>query len=163
MPILLRGIEGIRAYSGFRLGKSSWVEVSQDMINAFASATDDWDWISVDEARARRGPFGKPVAQNTLILSLIVPLLHDVCVLEDIGVNIVHGIDRLRFLGPVPVDSSVRLDVELKSVNTSGESCHWVLGCKMECDVSDTPVLEAEIVYCIGPAAQKTIQLATIG
>ena len=163
MPILLKGIEGIKAYSGFHRGTSSWVEVSQDMINAFASATDDWDWISVDETRARRGPFGKPVAQNTLILSLIVPLLHDVCVLEDIGVNIVHGIDRLRFLGPVPVDSSVRLDVALKTVSTAGERGHWVLACKMECDASDTPVLEAEVVYCVGPAAPIPIKVAATG
>lgn len=163
MPILLRGIEGIKAYSGFHLGKSSWVEVSQDMINAFASATDDWDWISVDEARARRGPFGKPVAQNTLILSLIVPLLHDVCVLEDVGVNIVHGIDRMRFLGPVPVDSSVRLDVTVKSVGKTDQGAHWVLACRMECDVSDTPVLEAELVYCIGPAIQEPVRIAAVG
>ncbi len=163
MPILLRGIEGIKAYSGFHLGKSSWMEVSQDMINAFASATDDWDWISVDESRARRGPFRKPVAQNTLILSLIVPLLHDVCVLEDIGMNIVHGIDRLRFLGPVPVDSSVRLDVTVKTVAMTGKLGHWVLACKMECDVSNTPVLEAEVAYCIGPAAHESVRMAAVG
>ncbi|MGF6507364.1 MaoC/PaaZ C-terminal domain-containing protein [Paraburkholderia sp. 32] len=163
MPILLRGIEGIKAYSGFHLGKSSWVEVSQDMINTFASATDDWDWISVDEARARRGPFGKPVAQNTLILSLIVPLLHDVFVLEDIGVNIVHGIDRLSFSGTVPVDSSVRLDVAVKTASMTGERGHWVLACKMECDVSDTPVLEAELVYCVGPAMHEPVRIAAVG
>lgn len=163
MPILLRGIEGIKAYSGFHLGKSSWVEVSQDMINAFASATDDWDWISVDEARARRGPFGKPVAQNTLILSLIVPLLHDVCVLEDVGVNIVHGIDRMRFLGPVPVDSNVRLDVTVKTVGKTDGVAHWVLACRMECDISDTPVLEAELVYRIGPVIQEPIRIAAFG
>jgi acyl dehydratase len=163
VPILLRGIEGIKAYSGFHLGKSSWVEVSQDMINAFASATDDWDWISVDEARARRGPFGKPVAQNTLILSLIVPLLHDVFVLEDIGVNIVHGIDRLRFRGTVPVDSSVRLDVTVKSVDITSEHRHWVLACKMECDISDTPVLDAELVYCVGPSVHEPIRIAAVG
>ncbi|MDE1180046.1 MaoC/PaaZ C-terminal domain-containing protein [Paraburkholderia sp.] len=163
MPILLRGIEGIKAYSGFRLGKSSWMEVSQDMINAFASATDDWDWLSVDEGRARRGPFGKPVAQNTLILSLVVPLLNDVCVLEELGMNVIHGIDRLRFLGPVPVDSSVRLDVAVKNVDVSDERGYWVLACKMECDLSDMPVLEAEIVYCVGPALHEPNRIAAVG
>lgn len=148
MPILLRGIQGIKAYAGRNLGKSAWMEIDQEMINAYASMTDDRDWISVDEARSRRGPFGGTVAPGYLVLSLAIPMLHDIYLLEDIGELGLHcGVDRLRFLAPVPVNSSIRLDATLKSVDTVEEGGKLVLECVMECDATREPVLEAELVY----------------
>ena len=158
MPILLRGIEGIKAYAGFHLGKSSWIEVNRDMITGFAAATDDWDWISVDEEKAAQGPFGGAVAQSYLILSLMVPLLSDIYLLEDIGLGLQCGINRLRFLAPVPVNSSIRLDATLKSVETVGDGAQLVLDCVIECDAAKQPALEAEIVYRFWPSAHRSMQ-----
>ncbi len=153
MPILLRGIEGIKAYAGFNLGKSSWMEVSQDMINAFASTTDDWDWIHVDEERSREGPFGDTIAHGYLTLSLVIPLLHDIYLLEDIGVGLHYGINRLRFPAPLPVNSSIRLDATLKSAEAVDDGVQMVLECVMECDATAKPVMYAEIVYRFWPKA----------
>ena len=158
MPILLRGIDGIKAYAGFNLGKSSWVEVTRDMIHAFASATDDRDWISVDEERAAQGPFGGAIAQSYLVLSLTIPLLSDIYLLEDIGLGLQGGINRLRFLAPVPVNSSIRLDVTLKSVEEVGEGIQAVLICVMECDASRQPAFEAEIVYRFWPSTLTSME-----
>jgi len=158
MPILLRGIEGIKAYAGFNLGKSSWVEVNKDMIDRFASATDDWDWISVDEERAAHGPFGGAIAQSYLVLSLVIPLLSDIYLLEDIGLGLQCGINRLRFLAPVPMNSSIRLDATLKSVEAVGEGAQLVLECVIECDAAKQPALEAEIVYRFWPSASSSIR-----
>ncbi len=158
MPILLRGIEGIKAYAGFNLGKSSWVEINKDMINGFASATDDWDWISVDEEKAAQGPFGGTIAQSYLVLSLMIPLLSDIYLLEDIGLGLQCGINRLRFLAPVPVNSSIRLDATLKSVDAVGEGAQLVLVCVIECDATKEPALEAEIVYRFWPSSHSSIR-----
>lgn len=162
MPILLRGVEGIKAYAGFNLGKSSWIEINKDMINGFASATDDRDWLSIDEEKAALGPFGGAIAQSYLVLSLIVPLLSDIYLLEDIGLGMQCGINQLRFVAPVPVNSSIRLDATLKSVEAVGEGAQLVLGCVIECDASKQPVLEAEIVYRCWPSWSKRRRWADI-
>ncbi|MGA7781732.1 MAG: MaoC/PaaZ C-terminal domain-containing protein [Paraburkholderia sp.] len=151
MPILLRGVEGIQAYTGFDLGKSSWVEIDQGMVNSFASTTDDWDWLCVDEDRAKIGPFGRTVAQSYLILSLVTPMLRDIYLLEGIGYSSHHGLNRLRFPAPVPVNSSVRLDATLRSVEPVTEGVELVLECAMECDGTSAPVLLAEIIYRVWP------------
>ncbi len=163
MPILLRGVEGIQAYMGFNLGKSSWVEIDQAMINNFASVTDDSDWLCVDEDRARNGPFGGTVAQSYLILSLVTPMLHDIYLLEGVGHSSHHGLNRLRFPAPVPVNSSVRLDATLRSVERVEEGVELLLECAMECDGRSTPVLLAEIICRVWPADCATARSTVPG
>lgn len=147
MPILLKGIEGIRSYAGFPLGKSGWVEIGQPMIDAFAAVTDDRDPLSVDHEEAARGPYGAPVAQNCLILAMVSPMLHDIFLLEDIGLVRQCGIESLRFPAPVPVNACIRLDARLKCARTELASLRFVLECTIECDSTTAPVLEADIAY----------------
>lgn len=151
MPILLRGIEGIKAYSGFNLGKSSWLEVNQEMIDLFASAIDDRYGMKLDEERVRKKSFGRIDAPDYLIVSLMIPMLDDIYLLEDTGQGVHYGIDRLRFMAPVPVNSSIQLDATLKSVEAVGDEGQLVLECVVECDVSKEPVLQAEILYRFFP------------
>ena len=63
---------------GTELGPTSWLEVTQERIDAFAAATDDPQWIHVDRDRAAEGPFGTTIAHGFLTLSLCLPLLHEV-------------------------------------------------------------------------------------
>jgi acyl dehydratase len=151
VPILLRGIDGIRAYAGFHLGKSGWLEIGQPMIDAFAHATDDRDPLSVDADHAARGPYGATIAQNALILAMVSPLLHDIFLLEDIGLSRQCGIDRLRFLAPVPVNASIRLDATLKCARTELAALRFTLECAIECDATDQPVMQADIAYRAWP------------
>ncbi|SAK80268.1 MaoC/PaaZ C-terminal domain-containing protein [Caballeronia ptereochthonis] len=153
MPILLRGIDGIRAYAGFHLGKSGWVEIGQPTIDAFAAATDDRDALSVDPDEAARGPYGTTIAQNSLILAMVPPMLHDVFLLEDVGLSRQCGIDRLRFLAPVPVNSCIRLDATLKWARAEIAGLRFTLECTIECDCTDLPALQADISYQVWPLA----------
>jgi acyl dehydratase len=153
VPILLRGIDGIRAYAGFHLGKSGWVEIEQPMIDAFAAATDDRDVLSVDPDEAARGPYGTTIAQGGLVLGMISPMLHDIFLLEDVGLSRQCGIDRLRFLTPVPVNSCIRLDATLKCVRAERAGLRLTLECTVECDRTELPVLHAEIAYQVWPSA----------
>ena len=92
---------------GAELGPTSWIEVTQERIEAFAGATEDRQWIHVDAARAATGPFGETIAHGFLTLSLIVPMLDEVLPPTG-GVTINYGLDRVRFPAPVPSGSRVR-------------------------------------------------------
>lgn len=139
MPIMLRGFEGVRAYVGFDLGKSSWVEVSPEMLRAFASVTDDKDVVLFDD--------GESVAHGYVPLCLMIPMLRDIYLLEDIGPARICGIDRLRFRAQVPASSSIRLSVRLKSFEATEEDARLTLHCEMECDAAREPVLDGEVAY----------------
>ena len=72
------------------------------MISAFADATGDHQWIHVDEDRARSGPFGRTIAHGYLILAMVPALLNEVLVVEEPGTRINYGLNRVRFITPVP-------------------------------------------------------------
>ena len=160
MPIMLKGIEGIESHVGFSLGKSAWLQVSQEMVDNFASETDDHRWIHVDQEKSRQGPFGGPVAQACLTLNLVVGMLKDVYILEDVGVDLHYGIDQMRFLHPVPVNSSIRLEVTLASVQARDEDIEMTLACTVECDAYRTPVMQGDIIYRFWPEQTTIVKAA---
>jgi acyl dehydratase len=88
---------------------SSWFEISQDRVNRFADATNDHQFIHVDEAQAARTPFGGTIAHGYLTLSLIPFLTAErTPAFEGLVMGINYGSDKVRFLQPVPVGSRVR-------------------------------------------------------
>jgi acyl dehydratase len=106
---------------GQELGVSEWVAVMQDRIDAFADATGDHQWIHVDVARARaESPYGATIAHGFLTLSLIPALSKSNYRVDNAKMGINYGLNRVRFLAPVPAGSRVRLRSELidaKKVN----------------------------------------------
>lgn len=96
---------------GRSLSATPWIEVSQQRIDAFAACTDDHQFIHVDPERARReSPFGGPIAHGFLTLSLIAAHRPpDFPRLTDLVLTINYGLDRVRFLTPVPAGTRVRL------------------------------------------------------
>lgn len=99
--------ENVLASIGQTLGSSDWLTVTQKRVNTFADATDDHQWIHVDPARAKDGPFGACIAHGYLTLSLVSRFLPEIVdVRMKMGVN--YGCDRVRFPAPVPVGSRVR-------------------------------------------------------
>jgi acyl dehydratase len=92
---------------GRELGPTSWIEVTQQRIDAFAAATEDPQWIHVDPARGAAGPFGTTIAHGFLTLSLCVPMLEEVLPAGgSMAVN--YGTNRVRFPAPVPSGSRIR-------------------------------------------------------
>ncbi|MGH4024411.1 MAG: MaoC family dehydratase, partial [Pseudonocardiaceae bacterium] len=72
------GADELRVSAGERLGTSDWLVVDQDLIDTFAVATDDQQWIHVDPERAAAGPFGTTIAHGFLTLSLLPRLVRQV-------------------------------------------------------------------------------------
>ncbi len=105
------------------LGVSSWVQLDQDRISQFAHCTGDDQWIHVDvERSARESPFGSTIAHGYLTLALVGPAALEVWIRPaGIRTALNYGIDRVRFLSPVPSGARVRSRVKLLSVEPKTE------------------------------------------
>lgn len=110
-------VEQLTDYVGKTLGHSAWLTIDQARINQFAEATGDFQFIHVDPEKAAHTPFGSTIAHGFLTLSLIPVLMQEVLVLpEGLKMVVNYGLDSVRFIQPVKVDSKVRLKVELTEV-----------------------------------------------
>lgn len=96
-------------YIGKDLAPSEWVKIDQPRINMFADATEDHQFIHVDPDKAKDTPFGGTIAHGYLSLSLIPHLsMLTAVVPENVAMTINYGLNKVRFLAPVKVDSEVR-------------------------------------------------------
>ena len=133
-------------YVGKELGRSEWLTIDQERINLFAEATGDFQFIHVDPVKAAKTPFGSTIAHGFLTLSLIPKLMEDILVLpEGMKMIVNYGLDSVRFIQPVKVDSNVRLKVELKEA-TEKKPGQWLLKilATLEIEGEDKPAYIAE-------------------
>ena len=93
---------------GQEVAVSDWITVDQPMIDLFADATGDHQWIHVDAARAAEGPFGKTIAHGFLTLSLLPRMAASALEIGDVHMGINYGLNRVRFPAPVPSGSHTR-------------------------------------------------------
>ena len=112
----IKGIEELKQLAGQELGSGDWHEVTQEQINQFADATGDHQWIHTDVERAKKGPFGGPIAHGYFTLSIIPVLLRDVMSVEGMRMGINYGLNKLRLPAPVPIGSKIRANVKCASV-----------------------------------------------
>jgi acyl dehydratase len=133
-------------YIGKELGRSEWLTIDQERINLFAEATGDFQFIHVDPVKAAQTPFGGTIAHGFLSLSLIPKLMEDILIMpEGLKMVVNYGLDSVRFIQPVKVDSKVRLKVELSEA-TEKKPGQWLLKaiCTLEIDGTDKPAYVAE-------------------
>jgi acyl dehydratase len=108
-PTTVDGVEGAKTLVGMDLGTSDWVEITQEMVNTFAEATGDHQWIHVDVERAtRESPFGGPIAHGYLTLSLTPLFLPQLIDITGFSMGVNYGTEKVRFPSPVPVGSKLR-------------------------------------------------------
>ncbi|PVZ40479.1 MaoC family dehydratase [Pseudomonas sp. CC120222-01a] len=120
-------VNELSQYVGKELGRSDWLKIDQQRINLFAEATGDFQFIHVEPEKAAKTPFGTTIAHGFLTLSLIPKLMEDILVLpEGLKMVVNYGLDSVRFIQPVKVDSKVRLKVDLGEV-TEKKPGQWLL------------------------------------
>lgn len=141
LPLIVSA-QALRALVGAEPFASGWVEIDQRRVDGFADATGDHQWIHVDPERARReSPFGGPIAHGFLTLSLIPALMTDAMRFEQkMGVN--YGLNRVRFLKPVPVGARVRALFAVKEAADAaqgGVQVTWRVS--MQVEQADAPML----------------------
>ena len=146
-PRTIVGLDGLRACAGTDLGVSSWLTVEQSMVNLFAQVTGDEQWIHVDPARAKEGPFGSTVAHGFLALALSCGLLWDVAVVDGIGAVINYGVNKVRFPAPVLVGSRVRMHVSVAEVRDVTGGVEVVYHMAYETEGQTKPPCVADLVF----------------
>jgi acyl dehydratase len=145
---VITSIDDAVAAVGSELGVSDWLKVDQSRIDEFAAATGDHQWIHVDPERAKaNSPYGTTIAHGLLTLSLIPALSKQCFVVENTKMGINYGLNKARFVAPVPVGSRLRVRSELTDVNRIDDSTvHLTVRHTVEVDANGKPAVVAEMI-----------------
>ena len=132
---------------GSEFGPSSWIDVPQETIDAFAAATGDHQWIHVDPEQAARGPFGTTIAHGYLTLSLLPVMSYEVVPRRGGGMAVNYGLNRVRFPAPVPSGSRIRGTFRVASVDELDGGFQATMTATVGREGGDKPVCVAELLF----------------
>ena len=137
----------VLALKGRTLGPSAWLPVSQDRVDAFARAVEDWHWAHNEVERASRGPFGGTIGHAHLTLSLIPHLFASLVGFADGEDAMFYGYNRVRFPTAVLVGSNVRMRAEVVNVADLGGGEQLTVDLVIEIDGADRPACAAQALF----------------
>lgn len=124
---------------GTKLGPSNWLKIDQERVNAFADVTGDHQWIHVDVEKAKDGPFGTTIAHGYLIMSLVNIFLPELIEVRGFSHAVNVGADRLRFLSPVKVGSSICATGEIIAVEEIKGGIQQIVRVTIEIEGEEKP------------------------
>ena len=155
------GMKTFHSYSevlasiGQEVAVSDWITITQAQIQMFADATGDQQWIHTDPERAAKGPFGTPIAHGFLTLALLPQFFESTFEIEGAKMGVNYGLNRVRFMAPVPVNSRLRARMTLQAaerIEPDGIQMTWLV--TVEREGGDKPVCVAEsLARSFGAAA----------
>ena len=138
----------VAGLAGTDLGHTEWFEITQDRVNLFADATDDHQWIHVDPERAAEGPFGGAIAHGFLSLSLTVKFWSELFDVTGVGTRVNYGLDKVRFVSPVPVGARIRMGGGVADVTeVKGDGLQLTVDQTVEVEGASKPAVVARAVY----------------
>jgi acyl dehydratase len=141
-------IEDMSSLAGRVLEPSQWLEITQERVDQFAAATNDFQFIHVDPEKASQTAFGGPIAHGFLSLSLLSFLnTQSIVVPEKLQMVINYGSDKIRYLMPVRVGKRIRSQQEILEV-AEKKPGHWLVKTKVSIEIEGetVPALIAEIL-----------------
>ena len=147
---VITSVEQLKTYVGKETRVGDWHLVTQEEINQFADATGDHQWIHVDIERAKNGPFKGTIAHGYWTLSAASFLLRGgegitVRLPSRMGIN--YGLNRVRFISPVPVGKRIRSHSKLVSVDeVQPNVIQQVNEITVEIEGQDKPAMVAESI-----------------
>lgn len=147
--------EDLPGLVGTRLEPSPWLEISQERVNQFATATNDHQFIHIDPEKAAQTPFGGPIAHGFLTLSLLSYLNEQtVPIPENTAMVINYGSDKVRYLMPVRVGKRIRTHQTVLDVTEKNTGQYLMKNeVTVEIEGEEKPALVAEILSMIVIAA----------
>jgi acyl dehydratase len=132
---------------GESIGISDWLVVGQERINQFADATGDHQWIHVDPERSSKGPYGKPIAHGFLTLSLLPAFFATAFEIRGSRMGVNYGLNKVRFIAPVPVGSRLRAHFKLLSWDAiESDGAQMNIEMSVELEGSSKPACVAESI-----------------
>jgi len=142
--LTIDGIDELKAKVGEEIGVSEWLTVTQEMVDRFAEATEDFQWIHVDPERARDTPFGGTIAHGLFTLSLGPRFSYSLFEVSGFAFGLNYGYGKVRFPAPVPVGSNLRMRATLQSVEDVPGGVQFTVLQTFEVEGSEKPVCVAE-------------------
>lgn len=139
--------DDLPALAGTDLGWSTWLEVTQQRVDGFAGATDDHQWIHTDPERAATGPFGGTIAHGFLTLSLAIRFWSELLEVEGVTTKVNYGLEKVRFVSPVPVGSRVRMKAVVAEVTDVPGGRQLTVDQTVEVEGAPKPALVARSLY----------------
>ena len=112
-----KNLTEFKSMVGKELPSTEWYTISQQMINDFANATLDKQWIHVDEERAaKESPFKSTVAHGFMSVAMISRMLEGMFSIKSVKMGLNYGLNKVRFPNPVPVNSNLRMLASIKDI-----------------------------------------------
>ena len=146
-------VRALRDRVGQEIAVGNWFEVSQDRISQFAEATGDHQWIHVDRARAAaESPFKTTIAHGFLTLSLMSTFMREAIQLTGLRMAINYGLNRVRFVSPVPSGSRVRARIVAAALEEVSGAYQVTWSVTVEREGSDRPCCVADWIVRYYPA-----------
>jgi acyl dehydratase len=144
---IFQTLDEFRTCLGQSIGTTPYLTISQEMINGFAGATLDHQWIHVDEERAARdSPFKTTIAHGFLTLSLAPRFLADLYKVQSVRMGVNYGAEKIRFTAPVPVGSRVCLSATLASFKKLPGGARIQMDCTFHIEGQEKPACVAQLI-----------------
>jgi acyl dehydratase len=141
-----QNIDDLQPLVGEVIGTSEWLDIEQGRIQQFADATGDQQWIHVDVERAKKSPFGAPIAHGFLTLSLLPSFTQTAYRVVNCSSGVNYGLDKVRFPAPVPVGSRLRASFRLVSYDAIDGGAQIKVEMTVEREGGSKPVCIAESI-----------------
>ena len=156
----------LSAYVGKELGLTEWMPMTQQRINTFADATEDFQWIHTDvERSASFSPYKKTVAHGFLVLSMASKVSYDTFSIENVAMGVNYGLDKVRFPNATKSGNFFRGRVSLLECDEIKGGVKYKMEIVFELKGEDKPACVAEFIAIAyagpGKKAQEEIAKAT--
>ena len=142
-----KNIAEIKSMKGKELPVSDWIVITQEMINDFANATLDKQWVHVDiERAAKESPFKSTIAHGFMSLSMLSKMLGDLVVIDSVKMAFNYGLNHVRFPHPVPVNSRLQMRSSIKNIEDQKKGTKITFACTVVIEGIEKPACVAEFL-----------------
>ncbi|NVJ89524.1 MAG: MaoC family dehydratase [Flavobacteriaceae bacterium] len=150
-PLVFENLSEFKSFKGKDLPKGEWYTITQQMINDFANATLDKQWIHVDEERAaKESPFKSTVAHGFMSVSMISKMLEEMFLVKSVKMGLNYGLNKVRFPNPVPVNSELRMLSSVKNIEDfANNGIKITFNCTIEIKGQEKPACVAEFLAAL--------------
>ncbi|MBU3011770.1 MaoC family dehydratase [Polaribacter vadi] len=150
-PLEFTNFKNFKMMIGKELPVGNWYTISQTMINDFANATLDKQWIHIDEKRAEKeSPFKSTVAHGFMSVAMISRMLEETFVIKSVKMGLNYGLNKVRFPNPVPVNSQLRMHSSIKDIeDLKNNGIKITFSCTIEIKNQQKPACVAEFLVAL--------------
>ena len=150
-PLEFTNFDAFKLMKGKQLPVGNWYSITQEMINDFANATLDKQWIHIDEKRAEKeSPFKSTVAHGFMSVSMISKLLEESFLIKSVKMGLNYGLNKVRFTNPVPVNSQLRMSSVVKEIeDLANKGIKVTFLCTIEIKGEEKPACVAEFIAAL--------------